>query len=411
MIVSLTLVDFMAHARTTLELAPGLNVLCGPNNSGKSAIVEALRCLVTNPSPRHAIRHGASEARVEALLEGGWRVCWVRRKSYAIYEVFAPGAAEPEVYAKLGKGGVPEEVARLLKLAPVSFEKGQEVDVHLGDQRHPIFLLDQPGSLLADFLASSTESAHLMAMQDLLHGKVRRSKIAIKGLEDAAARAAAGLDRLADLPARSLAIETLREDGARIERAERAVPRLEGVCARLDTQGAHARALRRRAAALSELGPAPGLAPSAALASRLAAMDALAARAGAARASASALGALQAPPVPGPAPALAGLLGRVERSGAIKASAARRLAAIEALAPPPEPAAPSRLAALIGRMEAVGERIENGRAWMARREKELEAAARRIAARLEEVGECPLCGQHLDAGLFLEKRGGGRGAS
>ena len=107
MIRRLILTNFMAHAGTTLELAPGLNVLCGPNNTGKSAVVEALRCLANNPSPRHFIRHGASEARVEALLDDGWRVAWVRRKAHALYEVYAPGEDEPQVFAKLKRGMVP----------------------------------------------------------------------------------------------------------------------------------------------------------------------------------------------------------------------------------------------------------------------------------------------------------------
>jgi exonuclease SbcC len=33
--------DYMAHKETELELGPGVTVLTGPNNSGKSAVVEA----------------------------------------------------------------------------------------------------------------------------------------------------------------------------------------------------------------------------------------------------------------------------------------------------------------------------------------------------------------------------------
>ncbi len=61
MIRRLTLVDFMAHGRTVIDLPPGLTALTGPNNSGKSAVVEALRCLTENPPPKHCIRHGAAD--------------------------------------------------------------------------------------------------------------------------------------------------------------------------------------------------------------------------------------------------------------------------------------------------------------------------------------------------------------
>jgi len=402
-IKSLTLVDFMAHARTTLELAPGLNVLCGPNNTGKSAVVEALRCLVTNPSPRHVIRHGASEARVEALLDSGHKVCWVRRKNYAIYEVFAPGAEEPETYAKLGKSGVPEDVAKLLKLSPVSFEKGQEVDVHLGDQRHPIFLLDQPGSLLADFLASSTESAHLMAMQDLLRDKVRGARKGLKGLEEAVDRAESGLDGLAALPEFSLGLERLGEQGRELEAEASAIPRMEARLSRLRALGASVEETRARSGLLEALSPPPAPEPSAALSSSLTAMDASRRKAASARAVMERLAPLAAPPVPGPSGRLAGTLEAMRRAEAVKEVAARRLDALSRLAPPPPSEDPAPLAGLVDRIETLAARVEKGKAWMAAREKELEDMAGRIAARLGEVGECPLCGSSMDADKFLRK--------
>ncbi|MDD4952968.1 MAG: AAA family ATPase, partial [Desulfovibrionaceae bacterium] len=103
MISRIVLENFMAHERTELDLGPGLTVLTGPNNSGKSAVVEGLRCLASNPAPKYFIRHGASRARVEALLDNGFRVAWVRSKTSAIYEVWAPGADGPETYAKFGR--------------------------------------------------------------------------------------------------------------------------------------------------------------------------------------------------------------------------------------------------------------------------------------------------------------------
>ena len=45
MIRSINLKNFMAHADTTIDLHPGLNVIVGENNTGKSAIVLALEIL------------------------------------------------------------------------------------------------------------------------------------------------------------------------------------------------------------------------------------------------------------------------------------------------------------------------------------------------------------------------------
>lgn len=435
----------MAHASTTMELAPGLNVLCGPNNTGKSAVVEALRCLSQNPAPRHVIRHGAKEARVEVLLDGGWRVAWIRRKAYALYEILAPGAAEPQVFAKMGRGKVPEEVAELLKMAPVSFEKGEAVDVHLGDQRHPIFLLDQPGSLLADFLASSTESAHLMAMQDLLREKTRRAKIAQGNLEKATQQARAGLDRLAPLPELSHALECLRETGRDLEARSSAVPHLEKRLSVLERATAQARALTRRVDGLSALAAPPPLAPSASLCESLAAVRDAARRITRVRASLARLSELSAPPALSPSGHLAVSLARLESLGArmrsvrasldrlraladppalspvvslardaerigrlaaLKTRAASRVESLSPLAAPPVLGDPAPLAGLLESMQAVSARIDKGRAWLAEREGVLADKAAAIAARLAELGECPLCGSGLDPEKFLRKAGG-----
>jgi exonuclease SbcC len=412
-ILSLTLTDFMAHTGTTLALAPGLNVLCGPNNIGKSAVVEALRCLAQNPAPRHVIRHGASEARVTAELDNGWRVAWVRRKNYALYEVTPPGETEPQVFAKLGKGRVPAEVAELLRLSPVYFEKGEKgesVDVHLGDQRHPIFLLDQPGSMLADFLASSTESAHLMAMQDLLREKVRRARSEVRSLEEGTARAERGLDRLERLPELSLALEALRFEGRALQESTAAAPVLEGHLARIRELSGKARRLSDRTSALARLAPPPVLAPCAALSGRLAALSVVRDRTASARATLSRLVSLAEPPRIGNAAPLAGVVAQMRRLRDLKDQAAQRLAALESLAAPPAVSDPSPLAGLVASMETLSARLAKGRAWLAERDTALADLAEAISRRLAEVGECPLCGAGLDAGRFLTKAGG-RGTS
>jgi len=407
MIRSLTLTNFMAHAATTFALAPGLNVLCGPNNTGKSAVVEALRCLSTNPAPRHVIRHGATEARVEAKLDNGWRVAWVRRKAHALYEITSPDG-KVDVYAKLGKGHVPEEAARLLKLAPVRFDedKDKEVDVHLGDQRHPIFLLDQPGSLLADFLAAATESAHLMAMQELLRDKARRAKAAKSRLDFELVRIKQGLDGLAGLADLSLGLETLREASLALKEKTQAPPRLEGLLSRLAQNAKNARTLRRLATRLTGLSAPPKLAQTSALTAALAAMGKTRGQAEAARATLNGLARLAPPPAIRDAARLFGVLGGVEAARLRKEGAKKRLAALEKLSLPPKLTNIAPLAGLIADMRTLEARLAKGRAYLAQRGAALENIEATIAARLAEVGECPLCGAGLDAPRFLKKADG-----
>lgn len=226
MITKIVLENFMAHEHTELELSLGVNALTGPNNTGKSAIVEGLRCVATNPVPKHYIRHGAKEARVSVEIEDGTKVVWVRKKKSAGYELWKPGAEEPQEYWKFGRRP-PEDVLDVLRLNLVELETGTEIDVHVGNQRHPIFLVDQPGSNAAAFFAASTESAHLLAMQNLLK---RRTQDAKRNERDLKARLITTEDRLDEfhsLPDVFLQAENARELEATTKVLERDIPALE----------------------------------------------------------------------------------------------------------------------------------------------------------------------------------------
>jgi exonuclease SbcC len=197
MIRSIILENFMAHEHTELELGPGVTALTGANNTGKSAIVEALRCVTTNPAPSHCIRHGAKEARVTVVMDDGARVVWIRKKRSAGYEITLPGRDEPEEPFWKLQGKVPDEVRALLRLDLVELETGEPVDVHLGNQREPVFLLNRPDSNVAAFFAASTESAHLLAMQNALKARTTEAKRRERELEARQERIEAELDALA----------------------------------------------------------------------------------------------------------------------------------------------------------------------------------------------------------------------
>jgi DNA repair ATPase RecN len=90
MIKRITIDDYMAHQHTVLELGPGVTVLTGPNNVGKSAVVEAIRSVAQNPAPEHVVRHGARQALVRVELDSGEVIEWVRKKSNAVYRLYRP---------------------------------------------------------------------------------------------------------------------------------------------------------------------------------------------------------------------------------------------------------------------------------------------------------------------------------
>jgi len=70
---ALTVENFRCHEAARFEFPPGLNVVLGPNASGKTSLLEAIYLLASTTSPRASnlrslIRHGATWARVTGVF-------------------------------------------------------------------------------------------------------------------------------------------------------------------------------------------------------------------------------------------------------------------------------------------------------------------------------------------------------
>lgn len=403
MIRRLILENFMAHGRTELALGPGLTALTGPNNVGKSAVVEALRCLALNPAPRHVIRHGAKEARVTLELSDDARVVWIRKKASAGYELWRPGAEKPEEFWKLGRGGVPEEIREVLRLDLVELESGEPVDVHLGDQRTPIFLLNQPPSAAAAFFAASSESAHLLAMQNALKRRMTDARRDQAQARSRMAGIAADLDRLAGLPDLALALESTRDQEARVRESQAAIPALEQVLERRQALDAGLSRARAKTAALARLAAPAGPTPTADLAHILNDLRRLSRDLGQTQARGAALASLAPAPE---AQATTPVAEYLKDNKALKiklknaedrAQGLARLQACPSLAP----SAP--LAELTARIQSVRAELERGRKSSEACTARLHKLRQEIAERLAGIGVCPTCGAGLELARFLQE--------
>ncbi|MEZ7197106.1 AAA family ATPase [Pseudodesulfovibrio karagichevae] len=445
MINKIIIDNFMAHEHTELELGPGVTILTGSNNTGKSAVVEALRCLATNParSPNPAlyIRHGAKEARVEVEVDDGTRVAWVRTKRWAKYEVWAPDAEEPEEYHKL-QGRVPEDVARILRLDQVELETRKDaVDVHLGNQRDPVFLLNQPDSVMAEFFAASTESAHLLAMQNALKMRVRDAKREERALDEQAGRIGADLDRLAPLPD----ITRRMEEAEALERAatglERTIPALEAALAGQRSLASALGRERASGAVLEAVQPPPPVQDVDRLKRHIGSMGTVSALRDRAARTAGALAGLDGPPETADTAPLRHLLRDLALTGATLHRASIHQAALAGLAVPPAPENTARLARLVDELyvlrarnkrlaslesvlgkiaeppapaplgglggmvtELTGltDKISERQAELGGLEADLLSVVVAMDERIQAIGCCPVCGGDLTTDSFLD---------
>ena len=168
MISRIELKNFMSHAHTVIEPAQGLTVLVGENNSGKSAIINALQVLCKNISGDYMVRHGEKECLIRVDSSEGNTLVWRRKGKTVSYNINGR-----DVH-RLG-GSVPDDLHELLRLPNVESEN-DSFDIHFGEQKDPIFLLNSTPSKRATFFASSSDTIKLIEMQTQHKNKVKDAK-------------------------------------------------------------------------------------------------------------------------------------------------------------------------------------------------------------------------------------------
>lgn len=136
--------NFQSIADDTIEI-DGFTVITGTNNTGKSALMRAIKGGFTNPPPSF-VRKGASHATVEYWFEDGTYLKWEKGPKINRYTL------NGKVFNKVGAGVVPEEI-QVLGMDSVMVG-GKPIWPQFADQfTGPLFLLDRPGSAIADAVA------------------------------------------------------------------------------------------------------------------------------------------------------------------------------------------------------------------------------------------------------------------
>jgi exonuclease SbcC len=173
-LLSLIVDDFQSHKSTEIEFVPGVNVICGMSQSGKTALFRALNLVVNNrPSGDRFVRHGAEVACVSVIGKANNQVFSVTRtkgEKKNTYEV-AVGVEEAEF--KAFGASVPDKISELFNLT----------DVNIQDQLSPYFLvLDSPGQI-SQYIRNIAKFDEIDEIVSLLSGKIRTKTGLISGKE------------------------------------------------------------------------------------------------------------------------------------------------------------------------------------------------------------------------------------
>ena len=249
----------MAHKFTVIEPADGLTVLAGPNNCGKSAVVEALLVLASNSGKDFMTRHGETECRIMVETSEGHTIEWRRKSGVVSYHL--NGRAVHRM-----KRSVPDELDGLLKLPEVPGPDGKEsFAVHFGTQKEPIFLLDRSGRHTATFFASFSDASRLVAMQMAHKKKVADRRAEERVLAERERQLARSLASLEPIPQLSTTLQELEATHDSLHGEIAAITTMETQAATMKRQTQAVLQARERAATLSDLSPLPALVDTAPL--------------------------------------------------------------------------------------------------------------------------------------------------
>lgn len=178
---SLRLTDFQNHPNSELPLSPGITVLIGPNDLGKSSIVRALAAMFYGDTRDSLIRHGAKGCSVEIEMSDRRRLCFTRKlrrnpvNMWSLHEADGEVVVENGVRLETGGRAVPDWIPTVTGIAPVD-----DLEIHIANQKKPVFLLGEPPAKRAAVLSIGQESSHLREMITIQRERTLRDQTIIR---------------------------------------------------------------------------------------------------------------------------------------------------------------------------------------------------------------------------------------
>lgn len=176
---SLYLENFQSHKNTYIPLGKNVTLITGDNDIGKSVIVNALRAVFYGESNDTQINHQATETKVSVEFDRNKLLIWQRKlkgKPKVSYTLIDDkrGLDSPIHYYE-GAKEVPDWVR-----IDFGIDYIDDLDVQLGHQKRPVFLLDEPNSKKAKSLAIGNNENYLFKMMELAKQDLKNNKDFVK---------------------------------------------------------------------------------------------------------------------------------------------------------------------------------------------------------------------------------------
>ncbi|MGE5473188.1 MAG: AAA family ATPase [Ignavibacteriales bacterium] len=172
--------NFQSHEISELEFVNGLNVIVGPSDQGKSAVIRAIKWVLFNePRGSEFIRNGTNMARVELGFNNGYSIIRERSSSKNRYSIINPDG-EVKVYEGFGND-IPDEVKAVHGITKVLIDSDSSVCLNIGEQLESAFLISETGSTKAKAIGRLT-GVHVLdnAIRECINDIKKESQLVSK---------------------------------------------------------------------------------------------------------------------------------------------------------------------------------------------------------------------------------------
>lgn len=232
-LLSIKLQNFQVHKELLIEFGK-ITTIKGPTDSGKSAILRALRWICLNDIAGDAfITEGEKETGVALMVRYEKQERYIiRSKNTRSLNVYALDEAE-NLFKAFGSNNLPKEIAEILKLSPINFQ----------DQHDSPFWFAESAPEVSRQLNSIVDLSVIDTTLSNIAAAVRKAQERKEVTEERLEDAQAELERLKARQDQVAEFKTLKAAHEKLEQFNEDCNKLEGIVQSVDTNRAQAKAL------------------------------------------------------------------------------------------------------------------------------------------------------------------------
>ena len=165
--LTISIKDFQIIKKATLVFSPGLNVIIGQSNNGKSSIFRALKTCLYNDANTTSIRNGCDQFAIGIQTDNNTIIC--QRGKSTTYRI------NGEMFQKVGRAQLPE-VAEATNIKELNLN-GTNEQLNFWDQMEKPFLLDRSETDLFRFIVDSGKDNNItIALKSLIQDRQQITK-------------------------------------------------------------------------------------------------------------------------------------------------------------------------------------------------------------------------------------------